>query len=141
MLRLVRPGGLVMLQEPLADTWYVPACPAWRRLRALIRTGFASRGGDFDAGRELRRRLAGVLADVRERRVVHMIPAAHSYAALPLAFCDTLRSTWCAADLVDNNEVEEFREQISRALAVSGARVTTFTLVQVWGRKRLMVSR
>jgi SAM-dependent methyltransferase len=135
MRRVVRPGGLLMLQEPVADSWRIPAGAAWSRLRALIRAGFAERGGDFDVGRTLRTRLARTLVDVRERRVVHRLPAGHPYAALPLAFCDALESTWRRAGLAGDDELRSLRSQVEQALRRSGAGVTTFTLVQVWGRK------
>ena len=137
MLRVVRPGGLVMLQEPVADTWHVPAAgDAWPRLRALIRAGFRRRGGDFDAGRALRRRLGRALGSVvHERRAVHTIPAAHPYAALPLAFCDSLHVSWREARLIAEDELRLLRDGIEAGLRGPQATVTTFALVQVWGRK------
>ena len=137
MLRVVRPGGLVMLQEPVADTWQVPAAGnAWPRLRALIRTGFRRRGGDFDAGRSLRRRLGRALGSaVHERRTVHTIPATHPYAALPLALCDSLQGSWREAALIAEDELRLLRGGIAAGLQRPRATVTTFALVQVWGRK------
>lgn len=135
MLRVLRPGGLLMLQEPVADTWRIPAGAAWSRLRALIRAGFAERGGDFDVGRTLRARLGRTLVDVRERRVLHTLPAGHPYASLPLAFCDALADTWRRAGLAGDDELRSLRLEVERALRRPGACVTTFTLVQVWGRK------
>jgi SAM-dependent methyltransferase len=136
MLRVVRPGGLVMMQEPMADSWHVAAGAAWPRLLALIRRGFAERGGDFDAGRALSARMEDMLGDVRVRRVAHIVPADHPYAALPLAFCDALHATWLAAGLIGDGELQALRSCIERALRAPGARVTTFTVMQVWGRKR-----
>jgi SAM-dependent methyltransferase len=137
MLRVLRPGGVVMLQEPIADSWDVPARPAWQRLRELIRAGFARRGGDFDVGRTLSARLlrAGC-ADVRERRVMHTIRTGHPYAALPLAFCDALAATWRTERLADEAEFLALREDVRRALGHPDGRVTTFTLVQAWASKR-----
>jgi SAM-dependent methyltransferase len=136
MLRVVRPGGLVMMQEPVAHSWRVPAGAAWPRLLALIRAGFAHGGGSFDAGLALPARMSRRLAHVHVRRVAHVIPAAHPYAALPLAFCDALQATWFAAGLVGASELQALRGQIEHALSAPGAHVTTFTLVQAWGRKR-----
>jgi SAM-dependent methyltransferase len=136
MLRVVRPGGLVMMQEPIADSWYVPAGAAWPRLLALIRAGFAQRGGDFDAGRALSTRMQSVLGDVQVCRAAHTIPADHPYAALPLAFCDALHATWLAAGLLGDGELRALRSCIEQALRAPGASVTTFTVMQVWGRKR-----
>jgi SAM-dependent methyltransferase len=137
MHRLVRPGGMLILQEPIADGWEVPNVgDAWPRALELIRAGFRHRGGDFDVGRQLRSRLeaAGVSA-IRTRMVRHQIAAAHPYASLPLAFCDSLAPLWREAGLVSDAEFEALRAALEFGLRRTGATVTTFTLVQVWGRR------
>jgi hypothetical protein len=137
MLRVLRPGGLVLLQEPVADPWEVPMPgDAWPRWRALIRAGFQARGGDFDAGRSLRKRLEREADDVCERRIVHTLPARHPYAALPVAFGESLRAAWRASGLVHDDELTRLRQLLRKALQQPDASVTTFALVQVWGRKR-----
>lgn len=135
MWRVLRPGGLLMLQEPDADSWQVPGGLAWLRLRGLIRAGFAQRGGDFDAGRSLGRCVKAALIDVRERRVCHTIAGAHPYASLPLAFVEGLGRTWRQAGLADDAEIDELGRAVRTALTRTTSRVTTFTLVQSWGRK------
>jgi SAM-dependent methyltransferase len=135
MRRLVRPGGLILLQEPIADTWHVPcARDEWPRALGLIRAGFMHRGGDLDVGRLLAPRLqrAGV-RDIRTRTVAHTIPATHPYARLPLAFCDSLMPLWRRAGMVDDPELGALRAALVRALSAPGACVATFTLSQCWG--------
>jgi SAM-dependent methyltransferase len=136
MRRLVRPGGLLMLQEPIADSWDVPAAgDEWQRTRALIRTGFLHRGGDFDIGRQLVPRLqAAGVSDIHARTVVHRIEATHPYARLPLAFCDSLAPLWRKTGMVDDLELDGLRAALAHGLSQSGAAVTTFTLAQAWGR-------
>lgn len=135
MLRVLRPGGLLMLQEPISDGWHVDAGETWRRVHGLIRAGFRRRGGDFDAGRLLASQLAGRVVGLRRRDAAHELPAAHPYAALPLAFSDSLAATWQADGLVDAAEIAVLRAALSRALGRPGATTRTFTLVQVWARK------
>ena len=136
MRRVVRPGGTIVLQEPVGDSWHVPAGDAWTRLLALIRTGFRARGGDFDLGARLVERLeAAGVREVRTRTVAHAIAASHPYARLPLAFCDSLAPLWRERAMVDVDELDDLRTALQRALATSGAKVTTFTLVQAWGRR------
>ncbi len=137
MLRLLRPGGRLMLQEPVADSWSLPAAgPAWPRLVSLIRTGFRSRGGDFDAGRDLAARLRQAGARrVRSRSVVHQLPSDHPYARLPLAFCDSLAALWRSGLLADKHEIAALRAQVAAALDERPGMVSTFTLVQVWGER------
>ena len=136
MRRLVRPGGLLMLQEPMADSWDVPAAgDEWQRTRALIRAGFLHRGGDFDIGRQLAPRLeAAGVNEVRMRTVVHRIEATHPYARLPLAFCVSLAPLWRKAGLVDDFELDGLRAALAHGLGKPGATVTTFSLAQAWGR-------
>jgi hypothetical protein len=127
---------VLMLQEPDGDHWHVDAeADAWPRLQALIRAGFRCRGGDFDAGRTLARRLGRRVTGLRQRTVAHDIPASDPYAALPLAFADSLAALWQAHGLVDDAALAALRRSLERALASAGARVRTFTLVQVWARK------
>lgn len=137
MHRLVRLGGVVMLQEPIADSWQLPAAgEAWPRLRGLIRAGFEHRGGDFDVGRRLAQQLQSAgLGDVRTRCVAHRIASAHPYARLPLAFCDSLAARWRDAALASDDDVRTLRSAIERGLEQPGTTVTTFTLVQAWGRR------
>lgn len=134
MRRVLRPGGVLLLQEPDGEGWQIPGGAAGMRLRELIRSGFARRGGDFDAGRSLRPRLRGVLADVGERRVQHTLAPAHPYGRLPLAFCDALENTWRLDGADGAAERHDLRAQVAAALDDAQAESTTFTLVQVWGR-------
>ena len=134
MRRVLRPGGLFMLQEPDADGWQSPGGAAWLRLRTLIRAGFERRGGDFDAGRSLRAATRGMLSDLHERRVAHTLPTGHPYAKLPLAFSDVLEGTWSAAVGSDFAGRHAARALVAASLEDEHAEATTFTLVQVWGR-------
>ena len=136
MRRVVRPGGTLLLQEPVGDSWDVPAGDAWPRTLALIRAGFRARGGDFDLGARLVDRLAAAgLRDVRTRTITHTFAASHPYARLPLAFCDSLAPLWRERAMVDDGELAGLRSAIERGLAAPRAKVTTFTLVQAWGRR------
>jgi SAM-dependent methyltransferase len=132
MRRLVRPGGVILLQEPDAGTWELPAGPAWQRLRDLIRFGFARRGGNFDVGRDLPAAFerAG-LVEIQCRSVVRTIDARHAYAALPLAFARQLRPLWLAEAMATPDELDELLDEIAASLA-GGGRTRTFTLVQAW---------
>jgi SAM-dependent methyltransferase len=135
MRRLVKPGGWLMLQEPIADGWSLPAAgEAWTRLKQLIRAGFEARGGHFDAGTALRPALARLApGELHERRVAHVLAASHPYARLPLAFAGSLRTTWRDSRLADDPEIDELVAAVDRALGRPRP-VTTFTLVQAWAR-------
>jgi ubiquinone/menaquinone biosynthesis C-methylase UbiE len=136
MRRLVRRGGVLMLQEPVADSWDVPAAAdAWPSALELIRAGFRKRGGDFDVGRRLVEALrAAGLHDIRSRSVSHTMSATHPYARLPLAFCDSLAPLWRAEGIAGDAQIAVLRRALERGLAEPGAQVTTFMLVQAWAR-------
>ena len=54
MRRLVRPGGIVVLQEPNSASWSLyPASEPFDHLKSAILTAFRVGGGDFDAGRTI----------------------------------------------------------------------------------------
>jgi SAM-dependent methyltransferase len=135
MARLLRPGGWMMLQEPVAESWAVPAAgEAWQRLKQLIRAGFEARGGHFDAGALLASQMGRACdGPVRLREVCHVLPGRHPYARLPLAFAGSLRPVWRASGLVEDDELDEVLAAVERALATPSP-VTTFTLVQAWGQ-------
>jgi SAM-dependent methyltransferase len=135
MQRVVRPGGTLMLQEPASSTWKLPgAGGAWVRLLALIRKGFAIRGGDFDAGRHCAATFErGGIDDVQSRYVARTIDCRDPYASLPLAFARQLRPLWLAERLATAAELDELVREVAAALA-RGGQATTFTLVQTWGR-------
>ena len=137
MLRLLRPGGLVLLQEPAADSWTLPgAGAAWPRLLALIRAGFRCRGGDFDAGATIAERLRRAGArGIRRRTVAHRIGTSHPYARLPLAFCRSLTALWHEQGLAAPAELRELTAAIAAACDDPRGTTTTFTLVQAWGRR------
>jgi SAM-dependent methyltransferase len=50
--RLVRPGGVIVLEDPDASSWHFnPPADSAKRLIALILEAFKAAGGDFNAGR------------------------------------------------------------------------------------------
>src|SRR5262249_14237410 len=109
MLRLVRPGGIVAIQEPDSVAWACyPAHPTWDRLTNLIRSAFARSGGDFDVGRRtysmLRR--AG-LQDVQIRAAVLALQDTHPYRALPTQLVASLRQRIIGDGLIGAAELDD----------------------------------
>jgi ubiquinone/menaquinone biosynthesis C-methylase UbiE len=52
MDRLLKPGGIIAIQEPDSAPWSCyPESPNWNRLKAAILGAFKSGGGDFNVGR------------------------------------------------------------------------------------------
>jgi ubiquinone/menaquinone biosynthesis C-methylase UbiE len=139
MLRLVRPGGILAVQEPDSASWACsPPHPAWDRLQRLVLAVFARQGGDFDAGRRtyglLRR--AGLEA-VQVRAAVLALQDGHPYRRLPVQLAASLRRRILEGGLLDEAELEDLIAAGEEVAADPERYVTTFVLTQVWGRAPL----
>ena len=133
-LRLVRPGGTIVLEDPDTGSWHFnPPAPALQRLIELIHEAFLLGGGDLSAGRKNRDlfREFGIEADVRADIVA--LPPGHPYLPMPLQFATSLDAR--LRSLVGDAEVERLREEGEAELREPGRWGTTFTLVQCWGRR------
>jgi hypothetical protein len=84
-LRLVRPGGTIVLEEVDPASWhFLPPAPAFDQLKPLIGEAFGKAGGNPDpAAAQLELfRSAGI--DVNARAEVQALPPRHPYLRLPL---------------------------------------------------------
>lgn len=130
--RLLRPGGILVLEEPDIASWRVnPEAPAVQRLIALIEQGFLSAGGNFNAGRELPSLLRGTNIESGVSAHVVALEPGHPYLRLPIQFADSLGPR--LERLLSANDLDELIEQAERELARPGTWGTTFTLVQAFG--------
>ncbi len=143
-LRLVRPGGTVVLEELDPASWhFIPPAPTLvvqlgrgvevQGLIPLLGEAFRKAGGDPDAyvtQLELFRS-AGIEPSVRAE--VQALPPGHPYLALPLQFATALDGL--LRSLVDADELEQLRKEAERELQEPGRWGLTFTLVQCWGQR------
>jgi ubiquinone/menaquinone biosynthesis C-methylase UbiE len=136
LARLVKPGGVVIVEEPDSSSWHLwPERARVARLLAAINTAFARAGGDFDAGRQGCALLAAArLVDVEARAAVLAMRGGHAYLRLPVQFAASLRPR-----LLDGIMAEA---ELDAAVAECEAQAqdeatfgTSFVLVQSWGRK------
>jgi ubiquinone/menaquinone biosynthesis C-methylase UbiE len=129
--RLVRPGGLLILEDPDTGSWrYQPAAPHASRLIKLIVAAFAAGEADFDAGRREYALLTAAGLQPQLRAEVMALPPGHPYLRLPLQFATSLRSR--LAELIAESELDTLLAEASAELADSGRWGTTFTLIQTW---------
>lgn len=132
-LRLARPGGIVVLEDPDWGSWHFnPPAPACEELIALLYEAFC-RWGDAEAGRnhlDLFRRF-GIEAHVRAE--VLALPPGHPYLRLPLQMTQAMAPR--LSSLVDAGELERLQMEGEAELAQPGRWGTTFTLLQSWGRR------
>ena len=141
MHRLVRPGGIVVIQEPDSAAWRCsPPSREFATLVAAIVRVFADGGGDFDCGSRLHAALrAAGYADVGLRAEALALPGAHPYARLPLLFAESLAPKLVA--LLGQRAFDQLREGCAAACAHPDARITSFIVQQSWGRKRAPLAR
>jgi SAM-dependent methyltransferase len=132
-LRLVRGGGVIVLEDPDAGSWlFSPPAPALERLIVLIQEAFRLSGGDWKAGRmhlHLLREF-GIEGSVRAEIVA--LPPGHPYLRLPLQFATSLEERLLS--MIGTDELERLRAEGESELEAPGRWGTTFTLLQCWGR-------
>jgi SAM-dependent methyltransferase len=135
MLRLVRPGGVIAIQEPDASSWTcLPPRPSWDRLKEAILEAFALGGGDFNAGRRIHAMLRGAgLKDVSVRAAVQALSGGHPYLRLPVQFAASLRGRILDANLMSSSQLDEAVAECERIAADPEICGLTFTVVQAWG--------
>jgi SAM-dependent methyltransferase len=130
--RLVRPGGMLVLEEWDLGSWHFnPPAAAAERLIALIAEIFAGLGGE--AGRDLPGLLAGIGIEEPETNahVVALEPG-HPYLRMPLQFSVALEPR--LRERLSADDLESLRRDAEAELAEPGRWGTTFTLIQSWGR-------
>jgi len=134
---LVRPGGIVAVQEPDASSWNCyPSRPAFRRLVNVITDACAEAGRDFNAGRRtfgLLRKLG--LADVQARAAVVACGAGQPFRNALLHHANALRKHILEADILVQPELDEALSEVRQVLDDPNTLVVSYTVTQVWGRK------
>jgi SAM-dependent methyltransferase len=131
-LRLLRPGGTVVLEDPDWNSWrFNPPAPALEQLIALTIAAFR-RWGDAEAGRTHPALLRAFGVEPQVRAEVLALPPGHPYLRLPLQMAAGLEPR--LREFTDATEVERLRRQGEAELAEPGRWGTTFTLLQCWGK-------
>jgi SAM-dependent methyltransferase len=131
-LRLLRPGGTVVLEDPDWGSWHFnPPAPALEQLITLSIEAFR-RWGDAEAGRKNPALLRAFGIEPRVRAGVLALPAGHPYLELPLQLAAGLEPR--LREFTDASELQRLHRQAEVELAEPGRWGTTFTLLQCWGR-------
>lgn len=130
-LRLVRPGGLLVLEDPDTSSWGVhPTGVATRELVDLVLRAFRAAGGDFDAGLLGRDLLRGRGLRPQVRAAVVALEPGHPYLRLPLQFATSLRPRLLS--LLGETELDALLERVAAEVDDPEAWGTTFLLLQSW---------
>jgi SAM-dependent methyltransferase len=132
-VRLARPGGTVVLEDPDAGSWHFnPAAPALERLIELIIEAFRLSGGDWGASRMHLHLLRDFGIEGSVRANVVALPPGHPYLRLPLQFASALEERLLS--LVSADELQKLRDEGEAELQEPLRWGTTFTLLQCWGQ-------
>jgi SAM-dependent methyltransferase len=137
MLRLVRPGGIIAIQEPDASCWNVaPPNGSWSTLKAAILAAFRAGGGDFDAGCRTfgMLRTAG-LQEISQRNAVLAATGHHPYKRLPLQFAASLRPRILDGGLLSEAQLDSCLSEVTAVADDPASVMTTFIVTQVAGQK------
>jgi len=130
-LRLLRPGGTVVLEDPDWDSWHFnPPAPALEQLIALAVAAFG-RWGDAQAGRKHPALLRSFGIEPHVRAEVLALAEGHPYLRLPLQMAEGLEPR--LREFTDAAELERLRHQGEAELKEPGRWGTTLTLLQCWG--------
>ena len=133
MLRLVRPGGVLVLEDPCSGSWNTyPSVPAAQRLVQLIINAFDRSGGCFDAGTQNVQLLRERGLDPYVRAEVLALPPGDPYLRLPVQFGQSLRDR--LSEEAGAEEVDALLARADAELCAPGVWGTTFTLIQTVAR-------
>ncbi len=137
MLRLVRAGGIIAIQEPDASCWNVaPPNQPWSALKAAILAAFRAGGGDFDVGcRTFGLLRAAGLQEISQRNTVLAATGHHPYKHLPLQFAASLRKRILDGGLLPETQLEAYLSDVAVVADDPTSVMTTFIVTQVAGQK------
>lgn len=135
MLRLLRPGGCIAIQE--RSCWNVsPPHAAWSSLKSAIVGAFRVAGGNFNAGLQTFGMLrAAGMQDVSQRNTVLACYDQHPYKHLPLQFVGWLRPRILGGGLMSQDRLTSCMADVDVLANDPGSVMTTFIVTQVAARK------
>lgn len=137
LLRLVRPGGVLVAQEADECSYICyPPQEAWERLKALTAAAFARGGGDTNAGRRIYGLLRkGGLQDVEARAAALALPAGHPYRWWPIESTIATRPQTKEWGLMSDPEWQQLVTECERIANDPEIFLISFMVIQTWGRK------
>jgi SAM-dependent methyltransferase len=136
MVALVRPGGVLAVQDVDAISWTCePPHPAWDRLLLAVVTVWREGGNPF-IGRQLPGLLRALgLIDVGVDAHVRVWRPGDLYQTMLLHFADLFREKVVERGLLTESELVELVEKLRAHLNDPGTIVLHWLFCRAWGRK------
>jgi len=137
MVALVRPGGLVAVQEVDWLSWTCePPHPAWDQLISAITAVRRAQGLDVFIGRRLPRMLrAAGLVDIGVKAFAPVWRPGDLYQSLLVVFAEIHKDKIVASGLLAEKELTDLAETLRAHLNNPDTIVVYSLLFQAWGRK------
>lgn len=137
MLSLLRPGGLVALEDVDNISWLCqPPHPSWDILLNAFHSIFHAGGGDGFIGRRLPVLLHAAGVQNIQTKVTVATPPPGDYRRTHLvSLIDSVREKIIAKGLLDEAELNKHRNALAQHLEDSATTVIDKLLVQCWGYK------
>jgi SAM-dependent methyltransferase len=136
-LAMVKPGGVLALQEPDTDTLRCfPPHPAWTRLVTALQDLFVAIGGDTRLGQRLYPMLRALgLEGVEYRPFLVGVRSGDPMTDFVPATVESVRTTLLDKGLMDEPALDAAVAACRAHLADPDTVFTTYTVVQAWGRR------
>jgi SAM-dependent methyltransferase len=137
MLSLLRPGGMVALEDVDNVSWLCqPPHPSWDILLNAFHTIFHAGGGDGFVGRRLPVLLHAVgVQNIRTKVTVETPPLGDYRRTHLISLIDSVRDKIIDKGLLKEAELSEHREALMHHLNDPATTVIDKLLVQCWGQK------
>jgi ubiquinone/menaquinone biosynthesis C-methylase UbiE len=135
--RLVRPGGIVALQEPDGSTLNCyPPHPAWDRLKSALLAAFKGVGADLELARKLYFAVQqSGLRDVQYRTALLGVRSTDPMVDYLPSTVESLRAAIIKLRLLSEDELSAALADCRAHLAGPATSFTMYTVAQVWGRR------
>jgi SAM-dependent methyltransferase len=136
MVRIARPGGTVVVQEPDASAWSCdPPHPAFDRLRGAILSAYRATGKDFSIGRRIGRMLRDAgLEDVRVRPTARATGCGEYYQTFLLTVAGLVRDVITEAGDLTADELDSYASTLRAHLERPDTITCQPLMWQAWGR-------
>jgi len=136
MLTLVRPGGIVFVEEVNIQTMEcVPPAADWDQALALINETFVRIGANVRMGPQLHGVfLAAGLADIYVRPCLHALKAGDPMSMHLPSTAAAMRDTILSLNLIKADELDALIERLRAHLSKPDTLTLSFCMVQVMGK-------